>query len=50
MYLYFLIALGSALDGVSRFAISGLINGDLATLEKVRVVDYRHGSNGPAAS
>lgn len=27
-----------------------LMDGGLATLEKVRVVHYRHGSNGPAAS
>lgn len=30
--------------------LEGLIDGGLATLEKVRVVHYRHGSNAPAAS
>ena len=30
--------------------LDGLIDGGLATLEKVRVVHFRHGSNRPAAS
>ena len=30
--------------------LDDLIDGGLATLEKVRVIHYRHGSNAPAAS